>query len=55
MIVRMIASGIHIGERTHHQDQVITPPSFNPMKRIVNRPGKLTPTFDTSLDIYFIN
>jgi hypothetical protein len=40
---RMIASGIHRGESTHHQDHVIYPVSFKVMKiRVrIERNGKL--------------
>ena len=41
------------GANTSHHDQLITFPNFNPMKRIVKAPGKVSPvTFDAPpLDI----
>lgn len=37
------ATVIHIGESTHHQDQVTYPVSFNPMRSIVSSPQKPIP------------
>lgn len=38
IITRTMIAIIHIGDRTHHHDQSITFPSFNPMNRMVNTP-----------------
>ena len=35
-----------MGDNTHHQDQLITLPSFSPMNRIVRAPVKLIPPED---------
>lgn len=53
-ILNTITNGIQIGQRTHHQDQVIIPPNFNPIKRIVNSVGKLHPilTFISKVLLY---
>ena len=37
---------IQMGDNTHHQDQLITWPSFSPMNRIVRAPVKLIPPED---------
>jgi hypothetical protein len=43
---------IHSGERTHSQDQLIYPVSFNPINRMVNIPAKpIPPVFLPSFDI----
>lgn len=53
-ILNTITNGIQIGQRTHHQDQVIIPPNFSPIKRIVNSVGKLHPilTFISKVLLY---
>ena len=53
-ILNTITNGIQIGQRTHNQDQVIIPPNFNPIKRIVNSVGKLHPilTFISKVLLY---
>jgi len=43
MIPMVIPTLIQSGDRTHHHDQVITPVSFNAMKRIVSNPEKPIP------------
>jgi hypothetical protein len=42
-ITRKIAQGIRIGERTHHQDQLITPTSFRVIKTMVSNPRNPIP------------
>ena len=44
-----IASGIQMGASTHHHDQEMIPPSFNPMNRIASRPRKPMPPFEVVL------
>ena len=34
---------IHIGDKTHHQDQLITPQSFNTTNATVSRPLNVKP------------
>ena len=43
MMVINIAIGIQNGDNTHHQLQLITPPNFKPINKIVNVPKNPTP------------
>lgn len=50
-----IATGIHIGDNTHIQDQCITLHSFNTIKAIVNAPqNPIPPLFDGLLFLLVI-
>jgi len=40
---------IHIGDKTHHHDQEMTPPSLRPMKRMVSIPVKPIPPEEEDL------
>ena len=51
---RTIAIGIHSGERTHHQDQVIVPISFRMIKTMARRPTNPIPPLE-ELDDVLIN
>lgn len=43
---RTKAIDIQIGDKTHHQDQLITPHSFSTIKTIARSPPKLIPLDD---------
>ena len=44
---------IQIGDRTHNQDQAITPHSFSTMKTMVSSPVKPMPVEEDLLSIFF--
>lgn len=47
-----IVKGIHVGAKTHHQDQLIMPINFNTINAIVSRPRKPTPLDELELELY---
>lgn len=46
-----ITIGIQRGQRTHHQDQAITPVSLNAMKSMARRPQKPMPPDDVDVSL----